>query len=103
MYRWADWARDGQRVGLRRLYRVRPSVDGRMFINTREGVDMKKCDICGGPILPDPISGWDLGHNAEPVREGRCCDSCNDGIIIPARLAQLFGKKEVDNQPQVSV
>jgi hypothetical protein len=25
-------------VGLRRLYRFRPSVDGRMLINTREGV-----------------------------------------------------------------
>ena len=68
---------------------------------------MKKCDICGGPILPNPISGWDLGHNAEPVREGRCCDSCNDGIVIPARMAQIlgnnFGKKEVDTHPVQSV
>ena len=68
---------------------------------------MKKCDICGGPILPNPISGWDLGHNAEPVREGRCCDSCNDGIVIPARMAQIlgnnFGKKEVDTHQVQSV
>ena len=75
----------------------------RLNVNSSREQIMKKCDICGGPILPDPITGWDLGHNAEPVREGRCCDSCNSGIVLPARLAQLFGKKEVDNHPVQSV
>lgn len=26
------------------------------------------------------------GNNAEPVNEGRCCDYCNDTVVIPARL-----------------
>lgn len=62
-----------------------------------------KCSICSNKIIPDPISGWDQGHNAEPVSEGRCCDECNTGLVIPARISQLFGKKEVDNQPEMSV
>jgi len=54
------------------------------------------CSICGDQIQKDPISGWDGGHNAEPVAEGRACDECNSLRVIPARLAQIFGKKEVD-------
>ncbi len=26
------------------------------------------------------------GHNAEPVNSGRCCDSCNNRVVIPARI-----------------
>lgn len=28
------------------------------------------------------------GHNAEPVKKGRCCNFCNATKVIPARLAQ---------------
>ena len=37
------------------------------------------------------LSGWDKGNNAEPVNNGRCCDSCNDTIVLPARLTAIFG------------
>ena len=44
-----------------------------------------KCCICEEEI---PVVGtWDGGNNAEPVVEdGRCCDACNCGVVIPARL-----------------
>ena len=29
---------------------------------------------------------WTEGNNAEPVREGRCCDDCNMNKVVPARL-----------------
>lgn len=43
---------------------------------------MSKCVICGELIV-----GY--GHNAVPVRDGRCCNSCNDSRVIPARLRAL--------------
>jgi hypothetical protein len=36
-----------------------------------------KCSICQGDIDVGP-SGWDRGHNAGPVNEGRCCDLWRD-------------------------
>jgi hypothetical protein len=39
----------------------------------------KVCVICGKPII-----GW--GNNAEPVKTGRCCDLCNNNVVIPRRL-----------------
>lgn len=41
------------------------------------------CVICGAPI-PDGI-----GHNAAPVKDGRCCDACNTTRVIPERLYRL--------------
>ncbi len=26
------------------------------------------------------------GNNAEPVNSGRCCDVCNNSVVIPARI-----------------
>jgi hypothetical protein len=26
------------------------------------------------------------GNNAEPVNSGRCCDECNDMVVIPVRI-----------------
>ena len=48
---------------------------------------MKKCSICKQTINPDP-NGWDGGHNAEPINNGRCCGICNDLVVTPKRLAQ---------------
>ena len=49
-----------------------------------------KCCICDEEIdiqyLPDGTEGWKHGHNAEPVREGRCCSTCNDGVVLPVRI-----------------
>ena len=48
------------------------------------------CIICTDEILPQPISGWDKGHNPWPVKEkGRCCEDCNSTIVVPTRLIGL--------------
>jgi hypothetical protein len=39
-------------------------------------------DIC--VICNQDIEGY--GHNAQPVKDGRCCDVCNSTVVIPARL-----------------
>ena len=46
------------------------------------------CSICGKPIEKE-ASGWDGGHNADPLTEGRCCGTCNDTKVLPARLEAL--------------
>lgn len=33
------------------------------------------CSICG-----NPIDGY--GHNSQPVKDGRCCDKCNEEVVI---------------------
>lgn len=42
------------------------------------------CCICG-----KVCEGY--GNNAEPVKEGICCDKCNEEVVIPKRLEELFG------------
>lgn len=47
------------------------------------------CCICG-----EKFTGW--GNNPYPVVDGinaKCCDRCNETKVLPARLAQMFGKK----------
>lgn len=46
-----------------------------------------RCCICGRLF-----TGY--GNNPAPVKKaGRCCDECNDYVVIPARLAELEKKK----------
>lgn len=46
------------------------------------------CCLCG-----DEYTDW--GHNAQPVRDGRCCGYCNALIVIPMRMRRLgLGRKE---------
>jgi len=50
-----------------------------------------KCDLCKGEIEVKRDSEgkvyWDEGNDAWPLlKEGRCCDNCNDFYVIPARL-----------------
>lgn len=47
------------------------------------------CCICG-----DPIEGY--GNNAEPVCAGRCCDSCNIKIVLPARIIDLTNQRQIN-------
>lgn len=50
-----------------------------------------KCSICDNEI---PVKGnWDQGNNAEPINNGRCCDVCNDTVVIPARLAEIMARR----------
>ena len=39
----------------------------------------KKCCICGKTFI-------EYANNAEPIRKGVCCDSCNSRFIIHTRL-----------------
>ena len=52
-----------------------------------------KCVICKAKIMPDP-DGWDGGHNAEPVKVGKCCGGCNEAVVVPMRLRQFQARKE---------
>ena len=46
-----------------------------------------QCDICGEPI---PSKGaWTGGNNANPVVDGRCCDPCNDKVVVPERILRM--------------
>lgn len=53
-----------------------------------------KCCICND-IIPVEINGWDKGNNAEPVVEnGRCCNSCNWGVVVPARIKRIVEREK---------
>ena len=51
-----------------------------------------KCSICKQPIQPD-FSGWNGGHNAEPINSGRCCGICNDYIVTPRRMSEFLERR----------
>lgn len=42
-----------------------------------------KCSICGKRI-DDGFS-----NNAQPINNGRCCNSCNAKYVIPARINRM--------------
>lgn len=42
----------------------------------------KICSICGDLYT-------EFGNNAWPINSGRCCDECDDTIVIPARLTGM--------------
>jgi hypothetical protein len=56
---------------------------------------MLKCCLCGEKIEVQALTGWDQGHNAEPLDEGRCCDVCNEVKVIPERLRQMAMRRPV--------
>jgi len=35
----------------------------------------QKCCLCGKTMD-------DIGNNAMPLKQGRCCDDCNDDVIM---------------------
>ena len=47
------------------------------------------CSICNLEI-PVQVNGWDQGHNAEPVTDGRCCGSCNASVVLPTRIKNMI-------------
>jgi hypothetical protein len=56
---------------------------------------IERCSICENPIdwdLPDDYS-WRFGNNAWPVNDGRCCKTCDDTVVIPARLEMHFANR----------
>ena len=44
------------------------------------------CSICG-----EVIDGY--GHCAQPVQNGRCCDKCNNEVVMP-RIVAFFNALE---------
>jgi hypothetical protein len=46
-----------------------------------------KCSICFKQI--ETKNGWTDGNNAQPVNDGRCCDTCNLTVVIPARINMI--------------
>tara|TARA_R110000822_G_scaffold3972_22_gene17052 strand:- start:81 stop:290 length:210 start_codon:yes stop_codon:yes gene_type:complete len=53
-----------------------------------------KCVLCEGYIQPkkteDGVVYWRDGNNAQPIMDGRCCDECNNTLVIPARMDAIF-------------
>lgn len=45
------------------------------------------CSICFNEI--PSINGWDSGNNANPVNMGRCCNACDNNVVIPARINMM--------------
>ena len=43
--------------------------------------DKHECCLCGE-------SYGEFGNSASPLSDGRCCDNCNAGLVIPARIHQ---------------
>lgn len=52
------------------------------------------CSICGGTIEV-LYGGWDKGNNAQPVNEGRCCNVCNDLVVLPRRIRDSYAARPV--------
>ena len=48
------------------------------------------CSIC-----QKPFTGF--GNNAYPINNGRCCNWCNDTVVIPARIIQMRSPKKEEN------
>ena len=52
-------------------------------------MEVHTCDLCGEDIEHHADDNgrvyWTVGHNAAPLSEGRCCDSCNENVVM-ARL-----------------
>ena len=52
-----------------------------------------KCVICHKDIekqyTEDGIMYWDQGNNAEPIAKGRCCNHCNETVVMPQRITDM--------------
>lgn len=52
------------------------------------------CSICFTEI--PPVGTWTDGNNAEPVNTGRCCNECDNNVVIPARLTMMMTNVSAD-------
>ena len=57
-----------------------------------EEVGLLYCSICSAEIMPEGT--WKLGHNAEPINDGRCCRECNDFVVLPARIRRVYRSRD---------
>ena len=43
------------------------------------------CSICN-----ENIEGF--GNNAQPINNGTCCEMCNQTVVIPFRIKEMFNE-----------
>ena len=55
-----------------------------------------KCCICNRECENE------YGNNAQPIKEGRCCDDCNDRKVIPVRIDSYLKsrKRNIEQNPE---
>ena len=53
-----------------------------------------KCSICTSEIDVQ-ANGYEGGHNALPISNGRCCTICNDNVVVPMRMAFMISGRPV--------
>ena len=53
------------------------------------------CDVCGDWIAIHDYGStqWREGHNAQPLADGRCCDTCNN-LVIAERLNRIITRRQ---------
>ena len=56
-----------------------------------------KCSICTSQI-DIQANGFEGGHNAFPLSNGRCCTRCNDNEVIPMRIAIIASGRAMPTQ-----
>jgi len=47
------------------------------------------CSICNKEFEP-------IGHNAQPINNGRCCTKCNYEVVLPERLKRIYDQRAED-------
>ena len=57
-----------------------------------------KCDICKSKIDVQ-ANGYEGGHNAFPLSNGRCCTRCNDNEVVPMRIAIIAAGRPMPTRP----
>ena len=50
------------------------------------------CSICKNPIKV--VGTWDLGNDAWPVKDGRCCDACDMSVVLTARINMMKDERK---------
>lgn len=65
-------------------------------IKLDEDMEKKTCVICG-----KEFEGY--GNNAQPVKDGMCCDECNQKVVIPARLKKSGLKEDMEEPKEEQV
>ena len=70
----------------------------KLVIKDYTSKNTQDCCICGEKIdaMVSPDTGkeiWIKGHNALPVKDGRCCSDCNNKIVVPLRIMGTISSK----------
>ena len=70
----------------------------KLVIKDYTSKNTQDCCICGNNIdaMVNPDTGkeiWTKGHNALPVKDGRCCSDCNNKIVVPLRIMGTISSK----------